>query len=58
MKSILINNNFNKPIYVVQHNISHKVSQIIKNNDILNNPYIFYTICKIDDPRKKYKKFN
>jgi hypothetical protein len=57
MKSILINNHFYKPIYVIQHNINHKLSSIYKkfNNNNNNKPYIFYTICKIDDPRKNIK---
>jgi len=55
MKNILINNNFNKPIYVIQHNISESISLINKYNNFSNKPYIFYTICKIDDPRKNIK---
>lgn len=55
MKSILINNNFDKPIFVIQHNISEEVSKVIKNNNINKDQYVFYTICKIDDPRKNIK---
>ena len=51
MKNILINNNFDKPIYVIQHNIINKLT-MVKKNIKKNNTYIFYTICKIDDPRK------
>lgn len=54
MKSILIHNNFNKSIYVIQHNINKNISNIVKEYKT-NKPYIFYTICKIDDPRKNIK---